>query len=89
MIQIHPAVLTLIASILIAVIGYLVSLFIKGVLGTQKELAKSIEKLNLSLTRLNGTIISMQSMNEIFEAGCKERHARIDKALKELEEKVE
>ena len=89
MIQIHPAVLTIIAGALLAVIGFLTAMFINRVLETQKNLASSIEKLNLSLTGLNSTINAMKDMNEMFQDSCRERHARIDKELLSIKEKVE
>ena len=61
-------------SILIAIIGFFLAHYFKQSAASQNELRESVNKLQITLTGLNGIIIAMQEKSDIFSEGCKSKH---------------
>jgi hypothetical protein len=93
------AITILIITTLIGVTGFLLRWFVRSITkkldentesinATNREMTASINKLQLVLTGLNGTILSLQTENDINKTSCKERHKSIDEKLNDHEERI-
>lgn len=70
-------------SILIAIIGFFLAHYFKQSVKSQDELRESVNKLQITLTGLNGIIIAMQEKSDIFSEGCKSKHDIVNHRLNE------
>jgi hypothetical protein len=71
-------------STAIAAIGWM----IKSVIGVYAQLTNSINKLNISITAMNGVLLSMQQNSDAFGEGCENRHSVVDKRLNAHSERL-
>ena len=76
-------------GILIAIIGFFISHYFKQSVRTQDILRESVNKLQITLTGLNGIIISMQEKNDMFSDGCRSKHEIIDHRINSHAEQLD
>jgi hypothetical protein len=81
-----------VGGLLIMIIGFFIAMYIKRttskqdesderIMAIQLQLTESINKLQLSITGLNGLLMSMQQGNDTFSQGCAKTHHIVDKRL--------
>jgi hypothetical protein len=73
----NEALLILGITTAIGAVGWM----IKSVIGVYGQLTDSINKLNISITAMNGVLLSMQQSSDDFGEGCKNRHETVDNRL--------
>ena len=61
----------------IGVLGWIIN----KLLSVYDELTTSINKLNLSITGMNGVLLSLQNGNDSFSKTCGEKHLVVDARL--------
>ena len=68
---------------LLSLLFFFVSFYFYRSIKAYDDLADSVNKLQLTLSGLNGIILSIQDQNNLFQAHCKERHETVNKRLDE------
>jgi hypothetical protein len=53
------------------------------------DLSASVNKLQLTLTGLNGIILSIQEKNDMLQGSCKDRHSIVDTRLNEHSKRLD
>lgn len=67
---------------IMSLLFFLVSFYFYRSIKAYDDLSESVNKLQLTLSGLNGIILSMQEKNTMFSSNCKEKHVIIDNRLK-------
>jgi len=78
-----------IIGILIGIIGFFLAHYFKQSVASQNDLRESVNKLQITLTGLNGIIMAMQDKSDVFSEGCKVKHNVVDHRLKEHANKLD
>ena len=73
------ALIIVAVTTLIGVLGWIIN----KILAVNEELSKSINKLNLSITGMNGVLLSIQEGGDSFSQSCHEKHTVVDARLNE------
>lgn len=66
---------------LLTLIFFLFTYFFTRSIKVQDDLTVSVNKLQVTLTGLNGIILSVQEKNDLLQGSCKERHETVDTRL--------
>lgn len=68
---------------------FIVSLWLKRSIKSYDDLADSVNKLQMTLTGLNGIILSIQERNDMSATNCRDRHGVIDTRLREHSQRLD
>ena len=66
---------------IVSLLFILVSFYFSRSVKAYDDLADSVNKLQLTLSGLNGIILSIQDKNDTFNESCKHRHLVVDNRL--------
>ncbi|MFH0756923.1 MAG: hypothetical protein V2B15_06535 [Bacteroidota bacterium] len=68
-------------GILLSVVGFFLVYFFKRSVESDDKLNETVGKLQISVTALNGTLLSQDDKISTFTGSCKDKHIQIDKRL--------
>jgi hypothetical protein len=88
-----------VGAILFSIIGFFIVRYINrttrkqdenaaNLVVIQQQLTESINKLQLSITGLNGIMLSIQQGSDTFAKGCTDKHTKIDRKLEDHEQRL-
>jgi len=84
-VQINPYVFAAVVSLITGVVGFLLN----NTTSSSGSLNKTVAKLDNAITRLDTTIQGIKDVNNLFEAGCQERHKKIDKEMDRIKDHIQ
>jgi len=80
-----PNIITIgiwVMGLLLSVIGFLLVFYFKRSVSTNDKLNDSVNKLQLTVTGLNGTLLAQDEKFSNLSTNCRDKHSVIDERLK-------
>ena len=74
---------------LVSLLFFFVSFYFYRSIKSYDNLSESVNKLQLTLSGLNGIILSLQEKNIMFTNNCKEKHTVVDNRLNDHAKDIE
>jgi len=74
---------------LLTLLFFFISFYFYRSIKAYDDLSESVNKLQLTLTGLNGIILSIQDKNELNTSICKERHSEVERRLSDHKRRLD
>jgi len=76
-------------GILLSIIGFFLIFYFKRSVTSNDKLNESVNKLQMSVTGLNATLLYQDDKLNTFTKSCKEKHLKVDQRLEKHEEQLD
>lgn len=74
---------------LMSIIGFFIAYYFRRSAKSNDDLNEAVGDLQISVTALNGTLISQDEKFDTFTGTCRDNHTRIDKRLYDHGKKID
>jgi len=74
---------------ILTLLFFFISFYFYRSIKAYDDLSESVNKLQLTLTGLNGIILSIQDKNELNTSICKERHQDVERRLQDHKKRLD